>query len=400
MRFARFLVVGALSLTAIGCEALQWQALRAYMAVNPHLEQDDGPVSYDGASLPLELEVVADGFEFPWSVTFPSSQVALVSERPGRLWRVELETGKRRQTDGLPEIPQTGRTGLFAVELDPDFARNGFVYLAHTAEVEPGMYATRLSRARLVGDSLESLEVLFTAAPPLATNMHFGGAIAFDDDGMLYLTSGDRLTRKYAQDLQSHLGKIIRLHPDGRVPADNPFVGRDDAQPEIFSWGHRNPQGLAIHPESRELWSSEHGPRGGDEINIVRAGLNYGWPIISYGEEYSGGPVGVGTHREGLEQPIHYWVPSIATSGIGFYTGDGIPAWKGDLFVAGLIGTQLCRVGLDGERVIESEALFVDLWHRVRNVRESPDRELFVLSENGSLFRVRTQAPATPEERP
>jgi glucose/arabinose dehydrogenase len=376
---------------ATGCEvpdALAWQALRVYLAVNPNLDLADGPVAYRAEDGRLRLVPVADGLEFPWDLAFPDATSALLTEKPGRLTRMDLESGTRTLVRGVPEVAFVGQGGLLGVELDPAFAVNRRVYLSYSVALSRGVYSTRLARARLANDALEDLEVLFTAEPAVAGVNHFGGAIEFDRAGLLYLAVGERMQRRDAQELRSHLGKILRLHPDGSVPDDNPFVGRPDARGEIFSWGHRNPQGLALHPTTGELWASEHGPRGGDEINVIRPGRNYGWPLISHGEEYEGGPVGVGTEREGLEQPAHYWVPSIATAGIGFYSGRALEGWTGNLFVAGLIGTQLDRLVLEGERVVHEEALFRELWHRIRAVRESPAHDLYVLTENGVLFRI------------
>jgi glucose/arabinose dehydrogenase len=387
----RLIVSLCLAALASGCEVpewLQWQALRLYLAVNPNLALEDGPRAYLSESEDLKLVPVADDLELPWDLAFPSDAVALVTEKPGRLTRVDLATGALTRIRGVPEVAFVGQGGLLGLELDPAFASNGRLHLSYSVEREGGTFTTRLARARLDRDALVELEVLLDAEPALAKTNHFGGALEFDRAGLLYLSVGDRMKRDLAQDLGSHAGKILRLRPDGSVPDDNPFVRTPGAQPAIFSWGHRNPQGLALHPVTGELWSAEHGPKGGDEVNVIRAGRNYGWPIISYGEEYRGGKIGIGTHREGLEQPVHYWVPSIATAGLGFYSGRALASWTGNLFVAGLIGTRLDRLALDGERVVHQEALFADLWQRVRAVRESPSRELYVLTENGVLFRI------------
>jgi glucose/arabinose dehydrogenase len=376
---------------ASGCDVpdfLEWQALRLYLAVNPNLALEDGPRAYVTQTEELRLVPVVDDLEFPWDLAFVGDSAALLTEKPGRLSRVDLATGARMPIRGVPEVAFVGQGGLLGVELDPAFASSGLVYLSYSVALPGETYTTRLARARLVRDELVELEVLLTAEPAVKGTNHFGGALEFDRAGRIYLSVGERMQRAYAQDLGSHLGKILRLRSDGSVPEDNPFVGRADALPAIYSWGHRNPQGLALHPETGELWASEHGPRGGDEINVIRAGRNYGWPVISHGEEYEGGRVGVGTHHEGMEQPIHFYVPSIATAGIGFYTGQSLPSWRGNLFVGGLIGTQLDRLVLEGERVAREEPLFRDLWQRVRAVRESPARELYVLTENGGLFRI------------
>jgi glucose/arabinose dehydrogenase len=371
-----------------GCDALEWQALRLYLAVNPNLELGDGAVAVESRSERLLLEPVVDDLEFPWDLAFPNAETVLVTEKPGRLSRIALATGARTSIAGVPEVAFVGQGGLLGLELHPTFADNGWLYLSYSIELPGQRYTTRLARARLVGDALEDLEVLLTAEPAYGGINHFGGALEFDREGLLYLSVGERQERDEAQSLGSHLGKVLRMRDDGAAPARNPFVGTAGARPEIFSYGHRNPQGLALHPTTGSIWSAEHGPRGGDEVNVLRAGDNYGWPIISHGEEYAGGPVGVGTHREGLEQPVHFYVPSIAPAGIGFYTGSALASWSGNLFVSGLLGTHLDRLTLDGEQVIDSEPLFADLWHRVRAVRQSPTQELYVLTENGVLFRV------------
>lgn len=381
-----------------GCEFLEWQALRGYLAANPHLEREDGPRRYETELAPLRLVPVVDRFEFPWDLAFPSAHEALVTEKPGRLSRVDLRTGTLRPISGVPEVAFVGQGGLLGIELDPDHADNGRIYLCYAVELEPGRYTTRLLRARLDGDRLVEREILLTAEPVLPAIHHFGGALELAPDGTLFLSVGDRKQRHDAQKLDSHLGKILRLHLDGSAPADNPFTGREDAIDLVYSFGHRNPQGLAVHPETGALFASEHGPKGGDEVNLVRPGRNYGWPLISHGEEYSGGPVGLGTHRDGLEQPLYFWVPSIATAGIAFYTGTDLPGWQGNLFVAGLRLTRLDRLVLEGERVAHAEVLFADLWHRVRGIRESPAHELYVLTENGALFRVEPADPFGSEQ--
>ncbi len=380
----------ALAMELVACERLQWGALRAYLAVNPHLEVADGPRAYRSeAGAALWLVPITDGLEFPWDVAFLSEREALVTEKPGRLSRIDLATGERRAIAGVPDVAFVGQGGLLGVEAHPEFAANGWLYLSYSTAVEPHAYTTRLARARLRGDRLVDFEVLFSAEPARPGENHFGGAIAFDGDGLLYLAVGEREERDFAQDLGTHLGKILRLRPDGSIPDDNPFVGRGGAEPSIYTWGHRNPQGLALHPATGAMWAAEHGPQGGDEINVLRPGRNYGWPIVSYGEEYGGGKIGVGTHREGLEPPVRYYVPSIAPSGIAFYTGDALTDWNGCLFVAALRLTHLNRLALEGEHVVHEERLFGDLWHRVRNVAQSPfTGELFVLTENGTLFRI------------
>lgn len=254
-----------------------------------------------------------------------------------------------------------------------------------------------MGRAKLVsdagGDRLEKLNVIFRQLPASSAGHHFGSRLVFAPDGKLFVSIGDRGNTASAQNLKAHSGKIVRINPDGTVPADNPFTGAKDARPQIWSFGHRNPQSAALHPKTGKLWTVEHGARGGDEINIPRAGRNYGWPVISYGRNYSGTKIGIGTHKQGLEQPVYYWDPSIAPSGMAFYSANRFPQWKGNLFVGALRGSHLARLVLDGEKVVGEERLIENLRSRVRDVRQGPDGYLYVLtdSRNGRLLRL---APA------
>ncbi|MGE0253102.1 MAG: PQQ-dependent sugar dehydrogenase [Alphaproteobacteria bacterium] len=334
---------------------------------------------------------VADRLAHPWSLAFLPDGTMLVTERPGRL-RLLSPDGEAASgaVGGVPDVVASGQGGLLDVCLHPDFATNRTIYLSYAAAV-PGGANTRVVRAVLDGDRLARVEVLFTAAPAAGGGNHFGSRLAFDRDGYLFVAVGERNDRDRAQDLASHNGKTIRLHDDGRVPADNPFVGRDGARPEIFSWGHRNPQGMATHPATGIPWLNEHGPRGGDEVNIVRAGVNYGWPVITYGREYYGPAVGEGlTARDGMAQPIWYWVPSIAPSGMAFYTADRFPGWRGSLFVGALVGRLLARLELDGDRVLREERLLEGDVGRIRDVRQGPDGLVYILTDasDGELWRL------------
>jgi glucose/arabinose dehydrogenase len=383
------LLVGAL-LCLPGCDAVQTQALKVWMAGNENLHIADGAVPYQARTEQVSIRAVVEDLEFPWDMVFLSGREILVTQKPGQLTRINLATGARVDIAGVPEVAYKGQGGLLGIVLHPGFADNRLLYLSYAAEVGPDRRTTRLLRARLAGNALQDQKVLFTAEPALATGKHYGGAMVFDNAGYLYLSVGERGRRHHAQDLGSHLGKVHRLHDDGRVPADNPFVGTGGARPEIFSWGHRNPQGLAIHPETGELWGAEHGPQGGDEVNLVRAGRNYGWSVITYGEEYGGGKIGEGTAKQGLEQPVHYYLPSIGTAGIDFYRGDGIPGWRHNLFVSGLVYTEthLSRLVIENNRAIDEEALFEQLNMRIRNVVSGPDGKLYVVTENGIIFVV------------
>ena len=331
---------------------------------------------------------VASGLTNPWSIAFLPDGDALVSERPGALLRLNVDTGAVRILDGVPRVAAVGQGGLLDVELHPAFADNRLVYLSY-ADGRSGRYATSIARGRLTESGLEEIEVLFTMNQPSGGGRHFGSRLAFGADGMLYATFGDRGERHRAQDPADHAGTVIRLRDDGSVPDDNPFA--DGGAPEVYSFGHRNAQGLAVHPATGRLWLHEHGPQGGDEINVVDAGANYGWPVITYGREYrSGARIGVGTAAPGMAQPVLHWTPSIAPSGMTFYDGDRFPGWRGDLFAGALAGQHLRRVQLDGERAVAEEVLLHRRVGRVRDVKQGPDGMLWLLEDarNGSIYRL------------
>jgi glucose/arabinose dehydrogenase len=277
---------------------------------------------------------------------------------------------------------------LLDVVLHPEFSSNHWVYLSFSAG--EGNLSTHLGRGRLQGEALTEFQLLFQATAAGEGGEHFGGRLLFERGGYLFLGLGDRHQRNRAQDLSDHNGSLIRLRDDGLAPVDNPFLGRADALDEIYTYGHRNIQGLALHPETGELWISEHGPQGGDEINLIAAGINYGWPLITYGEEYGGGKIGE-THREGMEQPIRHWTPAIAPAGAMFYSGDAFPAWKGNLFVGSLVGKKLVRLSLNSNRVVAEESLLAGQGHRIRDVGQGPDGFLYVLvdADNAPLLRLR-----------
>jgi glucose/arabinose dehydrogenase len=333
---------------------------------------------------------VAEGLEQPWSLAFLPDGRMLVTEKAGRL-RI-LSQGKLdpRPVDGLPQVTVHGQGGLHDVALHPQFEKNQIIYLAYAARGNDGV-GTELARGRLVGHRLEDVQVLFKQTPKGQAGQHFGGRIVFDRAGYLYLTLGDRGERERAQRPDDHAGSVIRLHDDGRVPKDNPFTGRQGWKPEKFTVGNRNIQGAALHPQTGMLWTHEHGPQGGDEVNVIRPGLNYGWPVITYGVNYGlGTKIGEGTRKEGMVQPLYYWVPSIAPSGMAFYNGDKFPRWKGDLFVGALRDQTLVRLKLEGEKVMREERLLKGVLGRIRDVRSGPDGFLYVLTDesNGVLARL------------
>ena len=350
----------------------------------------------------LSTEIVADGLEHPWAVAFLPDGRYLVTERPGRMRIVQGDGRLSAPLAGLPAVEAAGQGGLLDVVLDSDFARNRQLYFCYS---EPGSGAdssknsTALASARLSDDAsrLEQVKVLFSQRPKYASALHFGCRIVErmvdgKSDGTLFLALGERSRYKEeAQNLKSHLGKIVRIAKDGSVPRDNPFAGRADAWPEIWSYGHRNAQGAALAPDG-SLWMHEHGPQGGDEVNRPEAGKNYGWPVITHGENYGGGKIGAGiTRKEGMDQPLHYWVPSIAPSGMAFVTSDRYGAqWKGSLVVGSLKFQRLERLTIRSGKVTASEQALPRLGQRVRDVRQGPDGWLYLLTDaqGGQLLRV------------
>jgi glucose/arabinose dehydrogenase len=331
---------------------------------------------------------VAEGLDHPWSIAFLPDGRLLVTERPGRL---RIVSGGRLETvAGLPEIAQHGQGGLFDVVLHPDFRKNSLVYVSYAERGDDG-FGTALLRGELRGQRLEKVEVLFRQSPKGTRGQHFGGRIVFDRAGFVYLTLGDRGEMPRAQRPDDHAGSVIRLHDDGRVPKDNPFVGKAGWKPEKFTLGNRNMQGAALHPQTGVLWTHEHGPQGGDEVNVIRAGVNYGWPVITYGVQYGiGTRIGEGNRKEGMAQPLHYWVPSIAPSGMAFYTGERFPKWKGNLLVGALRDQMLVRLVLDGEKVVKEERLLRGALGRIRDVRVGPDGLVYLATDesNGVVARL------------
>jgi glucose/arabinose dehydrogenase len=340
---------------------------------------------------PVRVRVLAEGLEHPWGMDFLPDGRMLVTERPGRLRIVTMEGQVSAPLSGLPEITPQGQGGLLDVALHPDFAGNRLVYLSYAAEGPTGV-GTEVARGRLEGFALRDVEVIFKAMPKGQGGRHFGSRLVFDGKGHLYITLGDRGDMDRAQDPGDHAGSIIRVNDDGGVPADNPFVGRNDARPEIFSWGNRNVQGAALHPRTGELWAHEHGPQGGDELNVIRAGVNYGWPVITYGVNYGiGTRIGEGTHKEGMAQPLHYWVPSIAPSGMAFYTGDRFPQWRGNLLVGALKFRQIARLELDGGKVVHEERMLTDTLGRIRDVAQGPEGFVYILVDAGDGVLARLE---------
>ncbi|MFT4090310.1 MAG: PQQ-dependent sugar dehydrogenase [Asticcacaulis sp.] len=338
---------------------------------------------------PYTTKVHAKGLEQPWGMAFLPDGRLLVTEKSGRL-RIVSADGRMMQTiGGVPKVVDIGQGGLLDVVVDPAFTKNGFIYLSYSEADSTGKSGTAVARAKLEGHSLLGLKVIWQQTPKVNSPNHWGSRLAFAKDGNLFITTGDRASfRNLAQDLSTTVGKVVRIRPDGSIPADNPFAKQAGAKPEIWSYGHRNVQGAAIHPQTGQLWTNEHGPQGGDEINITQAGKNYGWPVITYGEEYGGGKIGV-TQKAGLEQPLHYWVPSIAPSDMLFYIGKH-KVWQNKLFIGSLKFQYLNMITLTNGKVTKQEKLLEEFNERVRAVAQGPDGALYVAfdSVDGRIIRV------------
>ena len=350
-------------------------------------------------SVKFKVVPVVDDLRFPLSMAFLPDGEMLVTEKAGTLRRVKNGVLNPTPISGVPEVYSRGQGGLHEVAVHPQFATNRIIYLSHAKAIDGGNFTTALVRGRLEGNALVDVKEIFVAQTNSRAGQHFGGRIAFDKDGFLYLSVGDRgappsgnLEAHPAQNPGNHQGTIVRLHDDGRVPADNPFVGQAGKLPEIWSYGHRNPQGLIVHPTTGAIFDAEHGPRGGDELNLVQKGKNYGWPVITYGINYSGTPITEERSRPGMEQPVKYWVPSIATSGLMLYTGDKFAAWKGSVFVGGLAGQQVARVTLDGNTFKSEETLLKGVVGRIRDIRQGPDGFIYLAIDKetgpGTIMRL------------
>ena len=344
----------------------------------------------------VRLATVTQGLEHPWGLAFLPDGRMLVSERPGRL-RVVGRDGKLDPAPvaGLPRVDARGQGGLLDVVLHPKHRDNGWIYWTYTQRDAQGDIGTEVARGRLAGApgawKMDDVEVILRMAPKSDSGFHFGSRLVFDRDGLLYVTLGDRGEMARAQKLDDHAGKVLRLTDDGRPAPGNPFAGDAKARPEIFSLGHRNVQGAALHPKTGVLWVHEHGPQGGDELNVIRAGLNFGWPVITYGVNYvTGTKIGEGTQKPGMAQPVKYWVPSPAPSGMAFYEGDRFPKWRGDVLIGALRGQSLIRVRLDGEKFVADEFMLGGAVPRIRDVRVGPDGLVYLLTDqsNGAILRL------------
>ena len=363
--------------------------------------QAQGPV-YRSALHDYQLVAVADGLVNPWSMAFLPGGDMLITERPGRLRIVRNGTLLFEPVAGVPEVLAQGQGGLLDVMPHPNFASNHLLYLSFSKPIGDGSSATTaVVRGTFENDRLTNVEEVFLAES--RGRGHYGSRLAFDGEGHLFISVGDRqapstgnLEAHPAQDRSNNHGTINRINDDGTIPDDNPFVGEPTIRPEIWSYGHRNPQGLVIHPETGDVWATEHGPQGGDELNLIRPGVNYGWPVVGYGVNYgSGEAIHQGTHRDGIQPPIHFWVPSIATAGMTVYMGDKFPAWRGSIFVGGMAGQQLARLAMDGQ-VVKLEETLLNGLGRIRDVRAGPDGYIYVAVEdrNGGPTSVYRMEPA------
>jgi glucose/arabinose dehydrogenase len=336
------------------------------------------------------IEPLAEGLEHPWSIAVLPDGRMLVTERAGRLRIIRDGRLLDEPVRGVPEAFVRSQAGLFEVLLDPDYATNGWIYLS-LAHGDAQASGTRVVRGRLDGNEFTDQQVIFDIQPPRDTPVHYGGRMAFLGDGTLAIGLGDGFDyREAAQRLDSHTGTIVRIRSDGSVPDDNPFVGEEGAQPEIYSYGHRNVQGLVFDPAGGRLWAHEHGPRGGDEVNIVVAGRNYGWPVATFGVDYSGARISPYTSRPGMEDPVLHWTPSIAPSGMALYRGAQFPEWDGDLLVTALVAREVRRLELEGDRVVAQEPLFAEVGERLRDVKVAPDGALLLLTDSprGRVLRI------------
>jgi aldose sugar dehydrogenase len=366
------------------CSAVLWVSAALMLMSQPSLAADKAIDTKQGS---IKVETVAGGLDTPWGLAFLPDGRMLVTERPGRLRIVTKDGVKSEPLKGVPEVFAEGQGGLLDVALDPHFAENQLVYLSYSEPGEDGA-GTAVARGKLGDGSIDNVEVIFRQRPKVDGGLHFGSRLAFGPDGKLFITLGERFQFEPAQDLRNHLGKIVRINPDGSVPGDNPFIEKKGAMPEIWSYGHRNPQGAAINPTTGKLWENEFGPMGGDELNIPEAGRNYGWPVVSWGKHYDGRPIPAPTTHPEFADAIYHWNPVISPSGMTFYTGDAIPGWKGNLLIGGLSSEAIVRLTLDGDKVTDEERIKMGI--RIRDVVQGPDGAVYALTDDpdGKILRL------------
>ena len=350
-------------------------------------QKEQGPILHTPLENSFDLQPVVEGLNIPWGMAFLPDGSLLVTEKEGNL--IHVKNNSKTIIKGVPEVYLRGQGGLLDIALHPNYKDNGWIYLTYAlADGQGSGGNTALMRAKIDNNTLVSHELLYKATPNTTKGVHFGSRITFDNDGYLYFSIGDRGDHDLnPQDLSRDGGKIYRLHDDGQIPVDNPFFNTSDAKKAVYSYGHRNPQGMIKHPETGAIWTHEHGPKGGDEINIIKKGKNYGWPIITYGINYSGTPITDVTEMEGMEQPLYYWVPSIAPSGMAFVTSSVYPQWKGSLLVGSLSFQYLERLEIKDNKVVSREKLLVDIG-RVRNVVQGPDGYIYVAIEGTGIVKL------------
>ena len=338
----------------------------------------------------FNVETVLSQLDHPWGMSFLPNGDLLITQRSGKLLLANLRTGSTQTIDGLPLIHEHGQGGLLDVLVHPDFESNNWIYFSHTKN-DGRRYGTEVVRAQLINATLSDIKTIFVALPKVSGTRHFGSRLAIDNDNFLFISLGDRGNRSEAQNLNTHLGTLVRLHDDGRVPMSNPFIDQESSLKEIYSYGHRNIQGMTIRNSDRSLWTHEHGPKGGDELNLPQKGENYGWPVITYGVNYGiGTKIGEGTEKQGMQQPVYYWVPSIAPSGMAFYETDQFPRWQGNLFIGSLKFSSLVRLELDNQVIVHEERLLTNKLGRIRDIEVGADGFIYLLtdSSNGKLIRL------------
>ena len=376
MNKTRYIFISFLFFTFLGCEAADKENFASKIVTS---EKHN-----------FTLETVVDGLEYPWSIEFLPDGRILVTEKLGRL-RIIKDGQLSAPVTGLPKVIAEGQGGLLDIALDPDYKNNQIIYLSYSAKGKGGI-GTEIIKGKLVSNELKDTQVIFKLSQKSNTAHHFGSRLLFSKDGTLFITLGDRGEKERAQDISDHAGSLIHINKDGSIPKDNPFIDIPNAKPEIYTYGNRNMQGIAMHPETGDIWTIEHGPQGGDELNLMKPGVNYGWPVITYGVNYnSGTKIGEGTEKAGMAQPIHYWLPSIATSSLLFYTGDKFPNWKGNAFVSSLKFGQLARLEMQGNKVIKEERLINGAVGRIREVEQGLDGYMYIITDesNGKLYRIK-----------
>ncbi|WP_226390116.1 PQQ-dependent sugar dehydrogenase [Penaeicola halotolerans] len=362
--------------------------LMSGIMLSPACADIQDPDSTEQAQVEFDVEVVTDKLSNPWGMAWLPDGRMLVTERAGDIRIVQDGKLLADKVQGFPEVYAQGQGGLMDIKLHPDYASNGWIYFTYSSPSGGGNAHTAVLRAKLQGNQLVNQEKLFQALPQVRSGVHYGSRLVFDGNGYMYISVGERGTMQNAQDLSTHSGSIIRLHDDGRIPSDNPFVNQAGAMREIWSYGHRNPQGMAMHPVTGAIWAHEHGPKGGDELNIIQKGKNYGWPLVSYGINYDGRPITDKQEMEGVENPVHYWDPSIAPCGMAFVTGDKYPGWKNSILIGALSFRYVARVEVKDGKFVREEKLLQDIG-RVRAIEQGPDGLIYVATESpGQIVRL------------